>query len=391
MKKIISFVLTLAFVLGAFQTAFAAETAAPKSDALGMTFTGETIKLTLDDALKIMTTTGPAFDAVQLTKKGNDAAARGQFELIDAIKDIEAAGSAAREYAAAAGMPSSMNSPTGRQAELAKAFYKEYSPIAYEAGINGIKNSTIQAYYGRLMTEEAYKIAQETTAIKETLYNNTQRKYQLGVASKMELLLAESDYLSAQQSEAEALATLNSTKMSFNMAMNFDLMQNVKLTDSLVLVEAPVIDIDASIKSALESRNEILKAKYDAENAQIQFSSVMAYPRNSATYLGAEANYKGMELAYKMKLLTVELEVRQAYMNLQNLAAAVTTAQHTAENAKEAARLSQLQYDAGMCTLTDLQTAQNNYAAAQLGVASAITNYDIAVYSFEYNSNAGIM
>ncbi len=65
--------------------------------------------------------------------------------------------------------------------------------------------------------------------------------------------------------------------------------------------------------------------------------------------------------------------------------------QSTYENAKEAARSTQLQYDTGMCTLTDLQTAQNNSSAAQLGVYSAITNYDLAVYSFEYNSKAGIL
>ena len=78
-------------------------------------------------------------------------------------------------------------------------------------------------------------------------------------------------------------------------------------------------------------------------------------------------------------------------MELQDLKAAVSVAQSTYENAKEGARLTQLQYDAGMCTLTDLQSAQNASAAAQLGVYSAITNYDLAVYSFQYNTKAGIL
>ncbi|MBQ9971880.1 MAG: TolC family protein [Firmicutes bacterium] len=408
MKKTISFVLALTIILGSFGAVFADETVTapvPKTepDALGMYFTGEEIKLSLDDALKIMTTTGPAYDAVQLTKKGNDAAARGQFEFIEAIEEIgdqikaanqaygPSAGAAIESQLAQAGMPTSMNSLTGKQAELAKTFYRTYSPVAYEAGMNGIKNSTIQAYFGLLMTEEAYNIAKETCDIKETLYKNTQRKFQLGVASKMEVLLAESDYLSAQQKEMEALATYNTTKMSFNMAMNFDLTQNVTLTDKLEMVTAPAIDIEKSIESALTKRNELIKAKYDMDNALLQFNSVKAYPRNSATYMGGEAGYKGAELAYRMQLLTTELGLRQEYMSIQNLKAAVASAEKVAANAKEAARLSQLQYDAGMCTMTDLQTAQNNSAAAQLGVVSAIMNYNIAVYSFDYNSNAGIM
>lgn len=402
MKKTISFVLALTIILGSFGAVFADETVTapvPKTepDALGMYFTGEEIKLSLDDALKIMTTTGPAYDAVQLTKKGNDAAARGQFEFIEAIEELQLAtkhptmGAIIESAAAQAGMPTSMNSLTGKQAELAKTFYRAYSPVAYEAGMNGIKNSTIQAYFGLLMTEEAYNIAKETCDIKETLYKNTQRKFQLGVASKMDVLLAESDYLSAQQKEMEALATYNTTKMSFNMAMNFDLTQNVTLTDKLEMVTAPAIDIEKSIESALTKRNELIKAKYDMDNALLQFNSVKAYPRNSATYMGGEAGYKGAELAYRMQLLTTELGLRQEYMSIQNLKAAVASAENVAANAKEAARLSQLQYDAGMCTMTDLQTAQNNSAAAQLGVVSAIMNYNIAVYSFDYNSNAGIM
>ena len=204
MKKTISFVLALTIILGSFGAVFADETViapVPKTepDALGMYFTGEEIKLSLDDALKIMTTTGPAYDAVQLTKKGNDAAARGQFEFIEAIEEIgdqikaanqaygPSAGAAIESQLAQAGMPTSMNSLTGKQAELAKTFYRTYSPVAYEAGMNGIKNSTIQAYFGLLMTEEAYNIAKETCDIKETLYKNTQRKFQLGVASKMEV------------------------------------------------------------------------------------------------------------------------------------------------------------------------------------------------------------
>lgn len=415
MKKTLCFVLALVMILGSFATVFATDTIlispapqAAKPDALGMVFTGEEIKLSLDDALAVMTTTGPAYDAVMLTKKGNDAAARGQFEFIEAIEEAnsmikqaqmgEAYGQVApgtssmiESMYAQYGMPTSMNTLTGKQAELAKTFYRSYSPVAFEAGMNGIKNSTVQAYFGLLMTQEAYRIASETSDIKETLYKNTQRKYSLGVASKMEVLLAESDYLSAQQSEMEALATYNTTKMSFNMAMNYDLMQNVTLTDKLEMVKAPEIDVEASIASALANRNELIKAKYDMDNALLQFNSVKAYPRNSATYMGGEAGYKGAELGYRMQVLTTELGIRQQYMQIQNLEAAVKSAEKMAANAMEAARLSQLQYDAGMCTMTVLQSAQNTSAAAQLGVASAIMNYNIAVYSFEYNSKAGIM
>ena len=117
MKKALSFILALSLVVGSSAAVFAKEDAAKDTS---MQFQGPEIKLSLDQALERMTTTGPAFEAVMLEKDGNDAAARGQFEAIDAIED-------AREQAQQ--LPAdlrvsvpSLNSLTGKQATLAKDY-----------------------------------------------------------------------------------------------------------------------------------------------------------------------------------------------------------------------------------------------------------------------------
>ena len=301
MKKALSFILALSLVVGSSAAVFAKEDAAKDTS---MQFQGPEIKLSLDQALERMTTTGPAFEAVMLEKDGNDAAARGQFEAIDAIEDARERGTAVFPADLRVSVPS-LNSLTGKQATLAKDYYKKYAPVAYEAGINGIKNQTIQAYYGLLMSTESYRIAQETTQVKKTLLDNTKRKYDLGVASKMDVLQAENAYLSAQQQEAEALTALTTVRMQTNMAFNYDIMQKLTLTDSLVLVTAPSINLDSAIKSALVNRADIMQAKYNMDNAELAFNSVKAYPKSSATYMGAEATYNGQKLAYQTKLLTV--------------------------------------------------------------------------------------
>ncbi|MCI8631766.1 MAG: TolC family protein [Firmicutes bacterium] len=394
MKKALSFILVLTLVFSSTAMIFADTNSAQTASSPAMAFKGEEIKLSLDEAIERMTTTGPAFEAVMLAKDGNDAAAKGQFEAIKAIKDAnDQYKSLPPEQQAAlgsSGVPS-INSLTGKQATLAKDYYKKYAPVAYEAGINGIKNQTIQAYYGLLMSQESYRIAKEDTGIKKTLLDNTKKKFSLGVASKMDVLQAENAYIAAQQAESEALTSLTTVRMQTNMALNYDIMQKLTLTDNLTLVTAPSINLDSAIKSALANRADIMQAKYNMDNSELEFNSVKAYPKSSATYMGGEAAFNGQKLAYDTKLISVEIEIRQAYMELTDLKAAVDVAQSTYENAKEAARLTQLQYDAGMCTLTDLQTAQNNSSAAQLGVYSAIMKYDLAVYSFEYNSKAGIL
>ena len=85
MKKALSFILVLTLVFGSTSVIFADSAQTASSPAF--TFSGEEIKLSLDEAIERMTTTGPAFESVMLTKDGNDAAARGQFEAIKAIEE----------------------------------------------------------------------------------------------------------------------------------------------------------------------------------------------------------------------------------------------------------------------------------------------------------------
>ena len=392
MKKIVTLMLIALLVFGCGVGGFAG---------LGITntmnFTGDTVKLSLDQAIERMTTTGPSFEAVMLAKKGNEAAAKGQFEYLKAVQEAEDQISALEQMggaAAAAAQSASFSMPsstglTGLQASLGKEFYTAYAPVAYEAGINGIKSNTLQVYYGMLLTQQSYDIAKNTTAIKKALLDNTNKKFKLGVASKMDVLLAKNALLAAQEAESEALTSVNTMKMQLNMAFGYDLTQKIEFTDKLVRVPAPEIDLDACIASALAERADIMKAKYDMDNAQLDFNSVKAYPSGSATYMGKEAALNGAKLAYDTALLNVELELRSAYMKLHDLDLAITTSQSSFENAKEAARLFQLQYDAGLCTLAQLQEAQNNCQMAELGLYNAIMQYDIAVYNFGFASHAG--
>ena len=398
MKKCLSFLLALSMVLMSTGLAFAGSS---------MEFTGEQISLSLEQAVTRMTTTGPAFASVLLTKDGNDAAAKGNFELISGIKEAHDASKFAKQQLenpelseeeaayyqsiAAATAGYSLNNLTGKQATLAKEYYAQYAPIAYEAGINGIKSNVVKAYYGLLLSQENYRILKETTSIKKALLDNTNKKYNVGMVSRMEVLQAENAYASAKQTEDEALTSLNTVKMSFNMAMNFDLMQNVKLTDPLVKVAGPSMDLDTAIASAKENRNEIVTAKYNMDNADLKFSSVFAYPKNSATYMSAKVQLDSMTLLYTTTLQNVEMDLRKTFMEINDLANAIKVAQSTYANAKEYARLTQLQYNAGMCTMTDLLSAQNTEELANMAVFAAIMNYDIAVYTFQYNSKCGMM
>ncbi len=87
--------------------------------------------------------------------------------------------------------------------------------------------------------------------------------------------------------------------------------------------------------------------------------------------------------------LTVESDVRTKYMKMNEKYSAVQTGKKTVENAKETERLAQLQYDAGMATLSDVESAQLGYYTAQLDYSKALLEYNLAVNDYELASTVG--
>ncbi|MBR7148653.1 MAG: TolC family protein, partial [Firmicutes bacterium] len=57
--------------------------------------------------------------------------------------------------------------------------------------------------------------------------------------------------------------------------------------------------------------------------------------------------------------------------------------------AKEGFRISQITYNAGMNTISDVHQAQVGVLGAELGLSSAIASYNQAVYEFEVAVGAG--
>ena len=166
-------------------------------------------------------------------------------------------------------------------------------------------------------------------------------------------------------------------------------MQNVQLTDELEKKELPDISLSNAIKAALANRNEITVAKYEEDVAQIEMNSVSAYPRTSATYLGAMSDLKAKQIAYDQTFLNIEMEIRSKYMDLLNLSKAVDSSQRNVENAREAVRIANLSYNAGLNTLTDVNSAETAYYMAQLAYSKAVTDLNQAIYQFEFAIGKG--
>ena len=204
------------------------------------------------------------------------------------------------------------------------------------------------------------------------------------------MLKAETSVYEAKDSALAALDGLNKAKMGFNQFMGYSLMQNVTLTDSITEIALPSKALAPSVKDALANRNEIKEAAYNLKVATLNLDNYKGYPMSSSKYIKAKMSMLMAETANTNAPLTIESDVRTKFMTMNEKYSAVQTGKKAVENAKETERLTRLQYDAGMATLTDVESAQLGLYNEQLDYSKVLLEYNLAVNNYVLSSTVGV-
>ncbi|MDR2089828.1 MAG: TolC family protein [Clostridiales Family XIII bacterium] len=375
------------------------EALAGASDAIvaDMRFTGEPVSLSLEDALARITTAGPGYESAVLAKEAFEAQAKGQEELWSQFRSISnalSAGSAAlndlpdspEKAAAQSNLAMTINPMHTLNAKLVKLmrpYLEEQAGIGYEIDLNRLVYDTTRVYHSVLQAREALTIAEENLRIQNEILANTQKKFDLGMVSKMDVLSAESAAQDAAVQVDAAASGLTAARMSFNIQLDYPLMRDVVLTDTLHRTDAPEIDLRASIEAALANRNELRQLAFVLEKEEVEIADLATASRYGSEYLTAEMERKTAEKNLKDTKAYIEMEIRTKYMGIQNLAKEIAAIEKAAANAKEGYRLADLSYNAGMNTLVEVQNVQLASYRAQLGLAAKTLEYNLAVSDFE--------
>ncbi|MDR1570990.1 MAG: TolC family protein [Clostridiales Family XIII bacterium] len=339
----------------------------------GMDFVGDAISLSLDKAVERMTTTGPGFESAALAKEAFEAQAKGQEDLWSSWRGVS------RSISPGDLTPDPTKSLNAKVVRMTRPYLISQAAIQYEIDLNTLVYDTTQIYHQALQAEEALRIARENLQTQQDILSNTNKKFELGVVSKMEVLSAESAVQDADVKVGAAESALKAAKMSFNQKLYYPLMQDVKLTDPLARADAPTVELKAAIESALANRNELNQLQYALDKASLELADKNLVSRFSAEYLTAALAVKQAEKGLKDAKQLIELDIRVKYMGIQNLDREIASMEKNVSNAKEGYRLADLSYNAGMNTLVDVQNAQLASYQTQLGLSAKILEYNLAV------------
>lgn len=252
-----------------------------------------------------------------------------------------------------------------------------------EYNIEDLKMNITKAYYMSLIAGKNLDIADnnlENTKRNEEIVN---KKYELGVASKSDLLFAQIEVDEAKSNLETAKKDKDKAFRSLNMALDYELDTKLNLTSEFQKVENER-DLEADLKKSYETRLDYIDSKNTAELARKDLETLDdRYAENTYKYRIAQGNTLRAEKAYDAKEKAVEFDVKNKYDAIDSEYRKIELAKSTVEKAKEALRLKELSYEAGMGTLLQVKEARNSFYKAELNLSNSILNYNIAILDYK--------
>ncbi|MHC1721962.1 MAG: TolC family protein [Aminipila sp.] len=338
----------------------------------------EKVNLSLDGAYKKLEGS-KTMEMIKLQKQSDESVAKGYSEISSSYSKME------KSNAIIAGYDSSNKLVAQERRDFANLMLESNN----QARVNAMKQQTFQKYYTIRNTETQVQIAKESLQLKKNFLETTKRKYQVGIASKIEVDTAEKDVKNAESQFEATENGLKQLKLNFNSYLGYDIAQEVVLTDQIQEIELPKTSLTDAIALALKNRNEIKEAAYNVKIAQLNFNSYKAYPSSSSKYISAKTQILNAEIANQNKPTDIELDVRTKYDSMMDAYNSVQTAKRILKSAEDTLNTTTRKYKLGLVTISDVQQAQLALNNATLSQENNLLTYKLAVETYNLSMGVG--
>lgn len=314
---------------------------------------------------------------------------------------------------------------TKAEADIAKKTY-EASEDNVQKSINDVIFNVKKSYYNLLYAMQQEKVMSDSVHDFQVHLEQANAFYRIGTKAKIDVLTAE---YNLGKAKLDLIKSKNSVKLAYanvNNAIGQPEFENYAIDENL---ETRTYDVALNdmLNKAFETRPEYLaaKKKADASNLLIKaskraflpdlnaFASFQYGGRNPGKDTGYQfggnlsySNFNGLLLKKQVDEAkatakrdvadlentrqSVYLEVKQAYIDLQNAKDSIPVSQLAMMQAKEQYDLASGRYKVGLGDAVELKDAENTYRKAQLEYYSNLMNYNIAAANLERVTGAPI-
>jgi outer membrane protein TolC len=315
-----------------------------------------------------------------------------------------------------------------------RAGYRQagYGVQASQEGSRRSEHNTVyrvrQAFYGVLLAREFHAVSLESLDLAEQHLRDVKNLYEVGMASKFDLLRAEVQVANLKPQVIKARNSLDISELGLKTLLGIDVEKPVVFQGTLAF--APLqAELEKSVDEALAARPEIHELDYqrqmagemlkvaqsaywptlavggavnwwaDALNLRkntwqsfYAVNLVLSLPvlnvmETRARVAQSRSALKELEWTRKGLTETVKAEVRQAILNYGQARESLLSQEKNVEQALEAVRIAELNYGEGVATSLDVTTARVALSQARTNLAQAL--YDCVMSQAEFERAIG--
>lgn len=302
-----------------------------------------------------------------------------------------------------------------RTAVRAASVFVSISELEYERTRNDTILQVVQAYQGVARADEFVRVAEEALKNAQERLRIIRAQVDAGVAAQFDLLRAETAVAQAEQALLNARNQRELAAAALNNLLGRDLNAPVQVVKPTELPPLQEVALETLTQQAYINRPEILAAERGVELARVNIRNAQrgALPSllltgqadfnlNTSPFNPRRETYTGIvvlsvpiwdsgitrareaqarddleiaQLRLQQAKEGVALEVRQAYLNLQDAQKRLAVAQKGLEQATEALRLARVRFEAGVSPQLEISDAELAFTQAQTNFINAQFDY----------------
>lgn len=255
-------------------------------------------------------------------------------------------------------------------------YSEELTKISLEA--------TVKNYYTSIFSDQSsLELAKKDMEVKKTLWEQGQRKSQLGLLSDYDLNTLRSDYEQAQYNVTKLEMALEQEYLSFYNFIGEDREKDYTLVYDVEYApyELPQ-PMTQYINSKMNTDYTIKLQEQAVEDAEFN-KNYMSMSSTNATSANNKHSYEEAKRSLKTAKDSKELAIQNAYNSILSLESQYDSAVTTLEQAKAAQRAAEVNYKAGNTTAITLDQAALAVEQAQNAVTQLEYAHDMQIYQFE--------
>lgn len=258
-----------------------------------------------------------------------------------------------------------------KQEQAADASYRdsEMDTLDYRNTQNGLIVQTQSLFASYHQVKQSLAAMEKNIEILEQVLGTTERQKDLGMVTQVDYLSARKNLASLQSTYSQTVASLETIRQ------NLCLMTGWNYQDQPEIKEMPQVD---------ESRIAALNLEADTQTALNENLSLKSNRIGYKNMAEGSADKKNMERTIKNQEETIKANMKNLYNDILQKQTALLLSKATLDTAETVIRSSNIKFELGMMSKTELLNAEAAYLGKQADVKNANSNLQQALETYDW-------